>query len=139
MQASRQPEQPRKYHQWGFQLKWKTLPRVISDSMAKMLHIPIQVGLDNKRGWAMDDEYRSQEYLGQNVMLHLGFMRLRSATITSRTGTIEILFPRQGFPYFEALDLGLYERDSYHWSETSQSIGHEASVCTVIIYSCVDR
>ena len=68
MQASRQPEQSRKYHQWGFRLKWKTLPRVISDSMAQMLHVPIQLGLDNKRGWAMDDEYRSEGYLRENIM-----------------------------------------------------------------------
>ena len=118
----------------GFDLKWKTLPRfvscwhpvrshlgcrIISSNLAQMLHIP--VGLQRREEWNNTEAETVMRFM-ETSRLSLIFMRLRSSSVrlSTTTGEINVAFPREGFPWFEAVGQNFVE---YNYSDTEGSIG----------------
>ena len=105
--SAKHPERARKHFGKEYNLKWKTIPRIITQHMASALNVPVT---EDKSGGG---------YLEENLH-HLFLLELRSMRLTTFSGELKISFP-EAFSYFESMDhLGVFDNCG---SDSSNSVG----------------
>ena len=108
--SAKHPERARKHFGKEYNLKWKIIPRIVTQHVASALNVPV----------AADGSARGNFVNLEENLYHLFLLELRSMRLTTFSGELKIPFP-EAFSYFESMDhSGVFEN---YGSDSSNSVG----------------